>query len=82
MFTFRAAWLDKRNCIGLFYEENGTPHWMLITFHEDYDPKEIIELKPAPDGELFNITEINPDCFEWNGKKYKLEQNINRVCIK
>ena len=76
MLTFRASWLDKRNCIGIFYEKDGTPHWMLISFYEDCDPSEIIELHSAPNGELFSMTEIDPNCFEWDGKKYKLEQTV------
>ena len=76
MLTFRASWLDTRNCIGIFYETDGTKHWMLITFYRDCDPIEIIELCPNPNGDLFSMTEIDPDCFEWKGKKYKLEQTV------
>ena len=76
MLTLRASWLDKRNCIGIFYEKDGTKHWMLITFYQDCDPSKIIELRPNYNGDLFSMTEIDPDCFEWKGKKYKLEQTV------
>ena len=46
---------------------------MKLRLVEEVTPGEIIELHHASNGELFSMTEINPDCFEWKGKKYKLE---------
>ena len=75
MLELNISWLDNRHGIVIAYGKDGVEHWEMLTFFQDCDASDrTIDLKKNEDGKLFEITEIDPDDFWFNGKHYKLRK--------
>ena len=71
MIKFSGFYLDKQNIISPGVNSEGRVTWWLITFLNEVVDNTIDIGKP--DEKFFDMKEIDPNNFEWNGQKLSIE---------
>lgn len=75
MFRFRVFVLDKHHMIGKFLDIENRISWQMITTNAPIIYDKITNSVDVDGGAGFDMYEIDPNCFEWNGQKLRLEES-------
>lgn len=74
MFKFRVLVLDEHHMIGKFLDIGNRISWQMITTNAPIIYDKITNSVDVDGGAGFDMYEIDPNCFEWNGQKLRLEE--------
>lgn len=75
MFGFRGFVLDKHHMIGKFLDIENRISWQMITTNAPIIYDKITNNFDVDGGAGFDMYEIDPNGFEWNGQKLRLEES-------
>ena len=71
MIEFRGYYIDKQNMVVPGIDADGNVTWWLITFLNEVVDNTIVLGDPGK--KFFDMKEIDPNDFEWNGQKLRIE---------
>ena len=73
MFEIQGRQLDSKHFIAEFVSENGEKSWWLLEFKNDIINGVVNCTKSSKnDPLLFNMKQIDPNNFEWDGRTWHL----------
>lgn len=71
MIEFKGFYLDKQNIVTPGVDSEGRVTWWLITFLNEVVDNIIDTGKPGE--KFFDMKEIDPNNFEWNGQRLSID---------
>ena len=75
MFGFRGFVLDKHHMIGKFLDIENRISWQMITTNAPIINDKITNSVDVDGSAGFDMYEIDPNCFEWDGRRLRLEES-------
>lgn len=79
MLEIQGFQLDNKHLLAELVDKNGEKSWWLFEFKNEIVDGVVNCDASSPNGSLFNMEQINPNEFEWNGRKVCLRITENEV---
>lgn len=73
MFNIYGFQLDNKHFLAELVDKDGGKSWRLFTFNNEIVDGVVNCDASSPNGSLFDMEQINPNEFEWNGRKVCLQ---------
>ena len=75
MLEIQGFQLDNKHILTELVDKDGEKSWWLFEFKNEIVDGVVNCDEPFPNGSLFDMKQINPNEFEWNGRKLCLRKN-------